>query len=135
MSGALSAEEAVRERLLTVLRADTAVMAAVHRVYDRAMPRMTAPYIVLGIADGRDWGTKDREGREVMQAVQLIGGRGMDRQLAAAAAACAVTVRGEADGWDIVSARIARSRWVPQDDGGWQNQIMLRCRCLRRGAA
>lgn len=135
MSGMLSAEEAVRARLLTLLRADAAVMAAAHRVYDRAMPRMTAPYIMLGIADGRDWGTKDREGREVMQAIQLIGGRGMGSQLAAAAAACAVTARGETDGWNIVSARIMRSRWMPQDDGGWQNQIMLRCRCLRTAAA
>lgn len=126
----MSAEEAVRAKLAAVLRGDAGVMGAVHQIYERKMPRMTAPYVLIGGADGRDWGTKDREGREVMAVLTVMGGKSEERAVAEAVARLAATVRGVAGGWEICSARVVRVRWVPLDDGGWQCQIQCRCRCL-----
>lgn len=132
MSGALlAAEEAVRAALLAVLRADVAVMAALHQIYERKMPRMSAPYALLGGAEGRDWGTKDRAGREVTALVTVVGGKSANRAVAEQVADIAAALRGETGGWEIVAARVMRVRWLPQDDGGWQCQIQWRCRCLK----
>lgn len=131
----LCAEEAVRTRVRAVLAGDAAVMGAMHQIYVRKMPRMTPPYIWIGGADGRDWGTKDRAGREVLLMVTLVGGKSAAKSVAAAMAQSVTGMRGEAGGWEIVAARILRSRWLPQEDGGWQSQITLRCRCLILAAA
>lgn len=131
----LCAEEAVRMRVRAVLAGNAALSGAVHQIFLRRMPRMTPPYIVIGGADGRDWGTKDRAGREIAVMVTLVGGKSAAYSLAAAMAQSLLAVRGDAGGWSIVAARILRSRWMPQEDGGWQSQIMLRCRCLMAAPA
>lgn len=131
----LCAEMAVRARVRAVLADDSAVMGAVHQIFMRKMPRMTPPYILVGGADGRDWGTKDRAGREILLMLTLVGGKTTSHHMAAMMAERAMMARGEAGGWEIMTARILRSRWVPQEDGGWQNQMTLRCRCLRLAAA
>jgi hypothetical protein len=136
MSGAgrHCAEEAVRAKLAEVLRGDAGVMGAVHQIYERKMPRMTPPYVLIGLAEGREWGTKDREGREVVAALTIMGGKSDGRAVVDDVTRLASGVRGLAGGWEICSARVIRMRWLPLDDGGWQAQIQLRCRCLVAGA-
>lgn len=132
MSGALlGAEEAVRARLLALLQADAQLAAVVTAIYDQRLPRMTAPYIAIGDAEGRDWGTKDREGREILVSADYVGQKDSARVALDLMAHAGRELRGASGGWEIISALMLRSRWSPQNSGGWRGQIQWRCRCLR----
>ena len=135
MSGELTAEQAVRSRMLGMLQADGALAGLVHGVFDGEPPRASAPFVSIGAADGADWGTKDRAGREVRLAVVLVGvGEPGDGAAAVVRVeAVAPGLRGIADGWEIVSARVLRTRLARGKDSGWRHQIDIRCRCLAGG--
>ncbi|WP_432768328.1 MAG: DUF3168 domain-containing protein [Sphingopyxis sp.] len=130
-----AAEQAVRERALAVLAGDAALAAAVHGVFDGVPARATAPYVTVGAAEGRDWGTKDAAGREVRLTLALVGaGRAADADGAAARIeAAAALLRGNAAGWRIVAARVVRTRLSLAKDGGWRHEVVVRCRCLVAG--
>lgn len=133
MSGdLLGAEEAVRARLLALLGADVDLAAVVTGVYDESVPRMRAPYVLIGAADGRDWGTKDREGREIWVRADYVGQKDSARAALDLMARAGRGLRGVSAGWEIVSALMQRSRWTAQTQGGWRGQIEWRCRCLRQ---
>lgn len=127
----MSAEQAVRARALTLLAGDAELGTMVHGVFDGTPPRATAPYVSVGGAEGSDWGTKDRAGREVrlMLAVEGVGEVAGD---AAAARIEAVTamLRGSAGEWTIVGARVVRTRFSFRRNGGWRHELVARCRCL-----
>lgn len=131
----ISAEQAVRARALALLRADGALAALVHAVSDGVPPRASAPHVAVEAAEGSDWGTKDRAGREVRLTLALTGvGPTDDARGPGAAAerieAAAAALRGPAEGWSIVGARVMRTRFAFTRDGGWRHEMMVRCRCL-----
>lgn len=126
------AEQAVRARALALLSADDALAERVHGVFDGQPPRMSAPWVAVGGAEGSDWGTKDRPGREVRLTLTLAGvGSALDDRAAACVERVAESLRGEADGWSIVGARVIRTRFAFVRDGGWRHELVVRCRCLR----
>lgn len=126
-----SAEQAVRTWTLALLAADRDLAGLVHGVFDGTPPRASLPHVSIGPAEGHDWGTKDRAGREVRLTLRLIGTDPAGPGAAAARIeAVAATLRGAADGWDIVAARVIRSRHNLRREGGWRYEMLLRCRCL-----
>ena len=127
----MSAERAVRARVLALLAGDAALGGLVHGVFDGLPVRASAPYVAVGGAEGRDWGTKDRTGREVQVTLVLNGvGESADRGAVARIEAAAAALRGAADGWTVVGARVVRTRFAFGRDGGWRHETIVRCRCL-----
>ena len=128
MSGA---EQAVRAKALALLTNDGELAGLVHGVFDGVPPRASAPYVSVGGAEGRDWGTKDRAGREVQVALVLNSvGESADGGAVARIEAAAGGLRGAADCWTIVGARVVRTRFTFTRDGGWRRETIVRCRCL-----
>lgn len=128
MSGA---EQAVRARALTLLTGDAALAGLVHGIFDGTPPRASAPYVAVGGAEGFDWGTKDRAGREVRLTLVLAGaGAAIDDVAAGRIEAVAAGLRGAAGGWSVVSARVVRTRFGFMREGGWRHEVIVRCRCL-----
>lgn len=128
MSGA---EQAVRARMLALLSADGELAGLVHGIFDGVPSRASTPYVSVGAAEGVDWGTKDRAGREVRLTLALVGvGGAVDDRAAARIEAAAAILRGNADGWRIVGARVMRTRFAFARDGGWRHEVVVRCRCL-----
>jgi hypothetical protein len=127
----IGAEQAVRARTLALLSRDDVLAERVHGVFDGQPPRASAPYVAVGGAEGSDWGTKDRPGREVRLTLTLAGvGSALDDRAAGRIERIAATLRGKADGWSIVGARIVRTRFAFARDGGWRHDMVVRCRCL-----
>lgn len=125
-----SAEQAVRGRALALLAADAALAGLVHGVFDGVPARARAPYVSVGAAEGGDWGTKDRAGREVRLTLALVGeGRSLDDG-AAVRIETAAALRGAAGGWSIAGARVIRTRFSLTREGGWRHEFVVRCRCL-----
>lgn len=127
MSGA---EQAVRAKALALLTGDAALAGLVHGVFDGIPPRASAPYVSVGRADGRDWGMKDRAGREVQVTLVLNGVGENNGDAAARIEVAAGALRGAAGGWTVVGARVVRTRFTFARDGGWRHETMVRCRCL-----
>lgn len=127
----MSAERAVRARAIACLSADAELAGRIHGVFDGTPPRASAPYVAVGMAEGADWGTKDRAGREVRLTVTLYGaGDSLDDPSAGRIEAVTAALRGSADNWTVVSARIVRTRFGFVRDGGWREDFVVRCRCL-----
>lgn len=128
MSGA---EQAVRAKALALLGEHAELASLAHGIFEGTPPRASAPYVVVGAADGMDWGTKDRAGREIRLTLTLVGvGSGVDDRAAACIEAAAMTPRGPAGAWTVVGVRTIRTRFAFARDGGWRHEIVLRCRCL-----
>lgn len=128
MSGA---EQAVRAKALALLAGDAELAALVHGVFDGVPPRVSAPYVSVAGAEGGDWGTKDRAGREVRLTLALVGvGGAVDDAAAGRIEAAVAGLRGVADGWSVVSTRVVRTRFAFVRDGGWRHELVVRCRCL-----
>ncbi|WP_411340586.1 DUF3168 domain-containing protein [Sphingopyxis sp. J-6] len=128
MSGA---EQAVRVRALDLLSADAELAALVHGIFDGTPPRASAPYVSVAAAEGSDWGTKDRAGREVRLTLLLAGtGSAPGDRAAGRIEAVVASLRGAAGDWTVVGARAIRTRFSFARDGGWRHEVVVRCRCL-----
>ena len=128
MSGA---EQTVRAKALALLAGDAALVALVHGVFDGTPVRVSAPYVSVGAAEGVDWGTKDKPGREVRLMLALVGvGGAVDDVAAGRIDAVVAGLRGAARGWSVVSVRVVRTRFGFGRDGGWRHEVVVRCRCL-----
>jgi hypothetical protein len=126
-----SAESALRARALELLANDAVLAGLVHGIFDGTPPRASAPYVTVGTAEGSDWGTKDRAGREIRLALTLVGvGSPGDDEAAARIDAVAHALRGPAGVWTVVGARTIRTRFTFARDGGWRREMVVRCRCL-----
>ena len=126
-----AAEAAVRAKAIALLADDAGLAGCIHGVFDGTPPRASAPYVAVGVVEGSDWGTKDRAGREVRLTVALHGvGDSLDDGAAARVEAIIPALRGAADGWTIVSARVVRTRFGFVRDGGWRQDYVVGCRCL-----
>ncbi len=127
----ISAETALRARTIDLLASDVPLAGMVHGIFDGTPPRASAPYVAVGAAEGADWGTKDRPGREIRLTLTLVGvGNGAGDQAAARVEAVVAALRGPAGAWSVVGARTVRTRFAFARDGGWRHEIMVRCRCL-----
>jgi hypothetical protein len=61
----------------------------------------------------------------------LVGvGGAVDDAAAGRIEAVVAGLRGAADGWSVVSARVVRTRFGFVRDGGWRHEVVVRCRCL-----
>ena len=128
MSGA---EQAVRAKALALLAGDAELAGLVHGIFDGVPARASAPYVSVGAAEGRDWGTKDRAGREVALTLALVGvGSASDDRAAGRIEAAAMGLRGAAGEWTVVGVRTVRTRFGFARDGGWRHELVVRCRCL-----
>ena len=126
-----SAEQAVRAKALALLAGDAELAALVHGVFDGTPVRVNPPYVAVAGAEGIDWGTKDRAGREVRLTLALVGvGGAVDDVAAGRIEAVVAGLRGVADGWSVVSVRVVRTRFDFGRDGGWRHELVVRCRCL-----
>ena len=126
-----SAESALRARALALLAADDALAGMVHGIFDGTPPRASRPHVIVGMAESNDWGTKERAGREIRLTLTLVGvGGAIDDKAAGRIEAVAATMRGPADAWLVVGARVIRTRFTFARDGGWRHEIWVRCRCL-----
>lgn len=127
----MGAEGAVRARALDLLTDDETLAGLVHAIFDGTPPRASAPYVAVGAAEGVDWGTKDRPGREVRLTLTLAGvGGAVDDRAAARVDAVVDAMRGPAGGWSVVAARTMRTRFTFAREGGWRHEMVVRCRCL-----
>lgn len=127
----MTAEQAVRARALAVLAGDSDLAGRVHGIFDGAARRASAPYVVVGAAESVDWGTKDQPGREVRLTVTLVGvDPGGPGDAGARIGALAPMLRGGGEGWTIAAVRTLRSRFSLRRAGGWQQDMIVRCRCL-----
>ncbi len=126
-----TAEQALRAKAVALLAADAELAGSVHGVFDGMPPRASPPCVSVGMAEGGDWGTKDRAGREIRLTVTLHGvGDSLDDGAAARVEAVAAGLRGPAEDWTVISARIVRTRFGAVREGGWRREIVVRCRCL-----
>lgn len=127
----MSAEAVVVAHLLEKLGADPSLRRLVHGIYDRPIPRASPPYVVIGAVVTNDWGTKDRAGSELRVELRHVAVRGPDQGLVAARIGAVVpTLRGAVAGWDIVSARLLRTRSGHDREGQWSQSYDVRLRCL-----
>ena len=129
----MSAERAVRAQALSILAGDAELAGLVHGVFDAVPARASAPYLLVGGAEGSDWGTKDVAGREVRVTLSLVGvGDAAGDAAAARVEALVPGLRGDGDGdgWRIASVRVVRTRFAFAKDGGWRHEMIARCRCL-----
>lgn len=133
---AVSAEAAVAGRLADLLRGDAALMGRVNAVFEGPVARATIPFVAIGALGVSDWGTKDRVGAEVLVRVTWIapgqqddGGPG-DGLVAARIAAVVTGLRGVSADWELVAARLVRSRGEHDKAGRWVQGFDVRVRCL-----
>lgn len=132
----MSAEVAVRASVIAALRGDAALMAGINALYDGEPVRATMPYAMVGECIGADWGGKDVEGRELRLTVSLLDGGEAPDALAGRIARvdAMIGMAAPADGWRIVTARLARSRIARvnrQPMSGWQAVLDYRVRAVR----
>lgn len=127
----MSAVAAVRAAVLARLRDDPAV--AVNRVWDGADRRGSVPYAVLRDVVASDWGTKDRDGREVRVGVTVRDeGESPARatMLAGAAEAALLTLPRDLPGWRVASVVPVRTVVLAEAQGRWAALVDVRVRVL-----
>jgi hypothetical protein len=130
----MSAEAAAVAHMLALLSEDAALARVLHGVYGRPTARAAMPHLMLGAIVSADWGTKDRAGCELRIELRHASTSGPDEGIVAERIAALVpAMRGVAGGWEIVSARLIRSRSGHDRQGGWSQSFEIRCRCLERG--
>ena len=127
----MSAEAAVAARLAALLRGDAALMGVVNAVHEGPVARATLPFLAIGALGVSDWGTKDRAGAEVLVRLSWTAPDGPgDGLVGARVIAVVQTLRGVSGGWELVSARLLRSRGGHDKAGRWVQEFEVRVRCL-----
>ena len=133
-------EGVARAAVAACLRDNRALMALINSVHDGAPGQAVPPYLVIGEGRSSDWGTKSHEGREVMLTLNLHGRSAADSiRLSAgmrAAELALADMPGVVDGWQIVSARVLRTRAggsAKQMKDGWNGAIDVRLRMMAVG--
>jgi Protein of unknown function (DUF3168) len=127
----VSAEAAVAARLAALLRGDAALMGRVNAVFEGPVARATLPFLSIGALGVSDWGTKDRAGAEVLVRVNWTAPDGPgDGLVGARVAAVVAGLRGVSGGWELVAARLVRSRGEHDKAGRWVQGFEIRVRCL-----
>lgn len=123
-------------RLAALLRGDADLMGRVNAVFEGPAARATLPFVSIGALGVSDWGTKDRAGAEVLVRVvwtapgQQDNGGPADGLVGARVAAVVAALRGVSGGWELVAARLVRSRGEHDKAGRWVQGFEIRVRCL-----
>jgi Protein of unknown function (DUF3168) len=131
----MSAGAAVVARLMAALEGDPALLRVVHGVFDQPTARASVPFIEIGAVTASDWGTKDRAGSELRIMVRHVAVRRDGTVVAERIAAAVAGLRGRAEGWEIVAARVLRTRGAHDRQGRWEQDFELRVRCLVGGGS
>ncbi|MGJ3629192.1 tail completion protein gp17 [Sphingomonas sp. MMS24-JH45] len=127
----MSALAAVRAAALARLRGEAAL--TVNRVLDGADGRGTMPYAVLRDVIASDWGTKDRDGREVRVGITIRDeGESPTRvtRLASVAEGALLDLPRGLTGWRVASVVPVRSAVLAEGQGRWAALIDVRVRVL-----
>jgi hypothetical protein len=102
-------------------------------VSESAPPRARAPYAVLMPVLSANWGTKDRDGRELRIGVTLYD-EGPDaarlRGLLDAAHTAAMAMPRDLADWRVASLVLVRSRVMPSGMDRWSGTLEYRMRLL-----
>lgn len=131
----MTAESDLRGALMSALQADAALGALVQRVFDGEPVKASAPWVALGEMSSGDWGTKDREGRELRIAFALRDeGGGPDRigQMLVRVDSIIRTIGGALAGqWETGSVTLIRSRLLRSGETQWRAIADYRVRLLK----
>lgn len=127
----MNAEAAAVAHIVDMLGGDPLLRRLVHGIYDREVPRMSPPYVVIREVVAADWGTKDRAGSELRVELRHVAASGPDGGLVAARISEVMPLlRSKAAGWEIASARLLRTRSSYDRQGQWSQSFDIRLRCL-----
>lgn len=126
-------EHALRHALTEWLRAGPAPLDTLSAVEEETPPRVTPPWLAIAASASADWSTKDRVGREVRVAFELLSRT--DDVPADAALVSAIDRRIEAlpraqDGFAIASILFLRARTERRAAGKRATLLEYRFRCL-----
>ncbi|MEH3102164.1 DUF3168 domain-containing protein [Sphingomonas adhaesiva] len=128
----MSGVAVLRAAVLARLRGDPAVAA--HRVVEGAGARAAAvPFVVLRDVAATDWGTKDRDGREVRVslAVRDEGESGARAEaIGAAVEASLLAMPRTLSGWRVVTVVPVRAALLHEGGQRWAALVDVRCRML-----
>lgn len=135
----MSADLAVRAAVIAALRGHGALAALINRVHDGEPVKATPPIVVVGECAASDWGTKDREGRELRLALSVRDTGETSTRVgqivplidAAVRAIGPVVSGGVAGNWQIGSITLIRSRLLRSGEAQWSAVIDYRLRALR----
>jgi hypothetical protein len=127
----MSAERAAIALLMAVLGSDRDLLRAVHAIYPEPSPRKSPPLLEIGAMVASDWGTKDRPGCELAVELRHFAAATADLGVVSARIRALVPMlRGGGDGWEIVSARLTRTRSGYDRQGRFEQNFAVRLRCL-----
>lgn len=127
----MSAAAVLRDAVLAQLNARLA--GRVNRVLGGEPVSATVPYLELRDMIARDWGTKDRAGRELRLGITVRDagdGPGRIQQLAGEAEAAIEALPRDLPGWRIASIMLVRSAVLSEGAGRWAALVDHRIRML-----
>lgn len=133
MTGGVAIEAAVRRAMIAAIDRDAALGAAINGVFEPGAAGITAPYVLLGGLAARDWGTKDREGREIVVTLSVHDARREGDGIAQIAAQVAAAVGGlqrGGEGFGIASVRLRKCDIARAKNGEWVAVMDFRVRAL-----
>lgn len=133
MTAGAGIEAGVRRTIIAAIAASPALTDAINGVFEPGAAGMTAPYVLVEAMTARDWGTKDRDGREMIVNLSIHDARREGEGVAGLAALVAAAVLGVArsgDGYAIGSVRLRRSDIARRKNGAWVATIDFRVRAL-----
>lgn len=133
MTGGVAIEAAVRRAIVAAIEADTALGGAINGVFEPGAAGISAPYVLVGAMTARDWGTKDRDGREIVATVEIRDARRAGDDVAGLAAQVAAAVGAMArggEGFEVASVRLRNCAIARGKSGEWVAIIDFRVRAL-----
>jgi len=119
--------------MIAALKGDAALAAAINGVFEPGAAGPHAPWVEVGAMVARDWGTKDRDGREIVATLRVHDGAREGESVSALAAlvtaAIAAMPRAGA-GYAIGSLRLRRCSIARAKSGAWIATMDFRVRAL-----
>lgn len=128
----MNAEGDIRAAVIALLRADAALGGQVNRVHDGAPVKASPPILIVGECSGTDWGTKDRDGRELRLALTIEDDLETPTRISGIMPLADAAVRGLTGtaAWRIGSLILMRSRLLRTGAGRWSALLDYRIRVL-----
>ncbi len=131
----MSAADEVQAALVAALADSSALGAATSGIFDGAPSRAVYPYVVIDESEARDWGCKDRRGREHRIGIS-IWDEGLSparlHMLMAEAEAAIEAMPGDLGANWLASLVHLRSRIERDPDGPWAGRIHYRVRTMEK---
>ena len=126
-------ETAIRQRMIDALTAAPSLSGRINGVFEPGTAGMTAPYVLIGATLSRDWGTKDRDGRELVAIVSVHDdareGAGVSG-LADDVARVVTGMKHDGDAIEIGSITLRKASVRRTRDGQWIATLDFRMRAL-----